>query len=271
MTCLEWFAEQDASYQMSVLPPGVRARVCVEAGISQGWHAIAGDAGEYVSLEHFGASAAYQTLYEKFGITAERVAEAARSSIAKARSGVAAPGPAAPTGPMGHTRDRGPGGRNRGSSAGCRVPAGEDSRRRLTTEDVQATGWQAGAPHMGAPAAPSSWPASQAEGRKPHRASYEFAAERQARATVRSGRGRVAGRHQPRPPCHGQPGRTHAHQACGRGHIQSDDLRSRAEQGNHLQRPDPRPRAARRLGRGGVARDHHVRHPLGVRCAPARL
>ncbi len=108
MTCLEWFAEQDASYQMSVLPPGVRARVCVEAGISQGWHAIAGDAGEYVSLEHFGASAPYQTLYEKFGITAERVAEAARSSIAKARSGVAAPGPAAPTGPWG-TQGPGPG------------------------------------------------------------------------------------------------------------------------------------------------------------------
>ena len=55
--------------------------------MSLGWHAIAGDAGEYVSLEHFGASAAYQTLYEKFGITAERVAEAARSSIAKARAG----------------------------------------------------------------------------------------------------------------------------------------------------------------------------------------
>ena len=86
MPCLEWFAEQDASYQQGVLPPAVRARVCVEAGMSQGWHAIAGDAGEYVSLEHFGASAAYQTLYQKFGITAERVAEAARSSIAKARS-----------------------------------------------------------------------------------------------------------------------------------------------------------------------------------------
>jgi transketolase len=101
MTCLEWFAEQDASYQMGVLPPGVRARVCVEAGISQGWHAIAGDAGECVSLEHFGASAAYKTLYEKFGITAERVAEAARSSIAKARAGAAAPGSLVPTGPWG--------------------------------------------------------------------------------------------------------------------------------------------------------------------------
>jgi transketolase len=84
MPCLEWFEEQDASYQMSVLPPSVRARVCVEAGISLGWRPIAGEAGECVSLEHFGASAAYQTLYERFGITAERVAEAAHSSLEKA-------------------------------------------------------------------------------------------------------------------------------------------------------------------------------------------
>ena len=83
MPCLEWFAEQDASYQEQVLPPGVRARVCVEAGIALGWRAVAGDAGECVSLEHFGASAAYQTLYENFGITADRVAEAARASLVR--------------------------------------------------------------------------------------------------------------------------------------------------------------------------------------------
>jgi transketolase len=97
MTCLEWFAEQDASYRAGVLPPGVRARVCVEAGISLGWHAIAGDAGEVVSLEHFGASAAYQTLFREFGITAERVAQAARESIGKAR--LAAPGAGPGAGP----------------------------------------------------------------------------------------------------------------------------------------------------------------------------
>ena len=83
MPCVEWFAEQDASYQEQVLPPGIRARVCVEAGIALGWRAFAGDAGECVSLEHFGASAAYQTLYEEFGLTAERVAAAARSSLAR--------------------------------------------------------------------------------------------------------------------------------------------------------------------------------------------
>ena len=53
-----------------VLPARVRARVSVEAGIALGWRGYVGDAGECVSLEHFGASAAYQTLYEEFGITA---------------------------------------------------------------------------------------------------------------------------------------------------------------------------------------------------------
>jgi transketolase len=84
MPCVEWFTAQDASYQQEVLPPQVRARVCIEAGIAQGWRAFAGDAGEYVSLEHFGASAAYQDLYQHFGLTAEKAAAAARSSLAKA-------------------------------------------------------------------------------------------------------------------------------------------------------------------------------------------
>ena len=83
MPCVEWFTEQDASYQQEVLPPGIRARVCIEAGIALGWRAFAGDAGEYVSLEHFGASAAYQTLYEEFGLTADRAAAAARTSMAR--------------------------------------------------------------------------------------------------------------------------------------------------------------------------------------------
>jgi len=83
MPCVEWFAEQEESYRQEVLPPGIRARVCVEAGISLGWRAFAGDAGACISLEHFGASAAYQTLYKEFGITAERVAEAARTSLAR--------------------------------------------------------------------------------------------------------------------------------------------------------------------------------------------
>ncbi len=86
MPCLEWFAEQDQAYRDQVLPPQVRARVSVEAGIALGWRSIVGDAGEMISLEHFGASAAYQTLYSEFGITAERVAEAARISLSRAGS-----------------------------------------------------------------------------------------------------------------------------------------------------------------------------------------
>ena len=83
MPCVEWFAEQDASYREEVLPGRVRARVSVEAGIALGWRAFVGDAGESVSLEHFGESADYQTLYREFGFTAERVATAARASLAR--------------------------------------------------------------------------------------------------------------------------------------------------------------------------------------------
>jgi transketolase len=83
MPCVEWFTAQDASYQEEVLPPQVRARVCIEAGVAQGWRAFAGDAGECVSLEHYGASASYSKLYEEFGFTAGHVAAAARSSLAR--------------------------------------------------------------------------------------------------------------------------------------------------------------------------------------------
>jgi transketolase len=83
MPCVEWFAGQDASYQEEVLPPHIRARVSVEAGVAQPWHVFTGDFGECVSLEHFGASASYMKLYEEFGFTAEHVAAAARSSLAR--------------------------------------------------------------------------------------------------------------------------------------------------------------------------------------------
>jgi transketolase len=84
MPCREWFDEQDAQYRASVLPHTVRARVAVEAGIAMPWHDLVGDAGRVVSLEHFGASADYKTLYKEFGITAEAVAAAARDSVADA-------------------------------------------------------------------------------------------------------------------------------------------------------------------------------------------
>lgn len=87
--CLEWFEEQDAAYRESVLPASVTARVSVEAGLALGWREYIGDIGRSVSIEHYGASADYDVLYEKFGMTAEAVVEAARDSVAaasKARS-----------------------------------------------------------------------------------------------------------------------------------------------------------------------------------------
>ncbi|MFY9886926.1 MAG: transketolase [Streptosporangiaceae bacterium] len=87
MPCIEWFNEQDASYRDQVLPPHIRARVSVEAGVALGWRQFTGDAGRNVSLEHFGASADYKKLYTEFGITADSVAEAARDSIANVRPG----------------------------------------------------------------------------------------------------------------------------------------------------------------------------------------
>ena len=85
MPSREWFDKQDAAYRESVLPSAVKARVSVEAGVAQGWRDIVGDAGRSVSLEHYGASADYQTLYREFGITAEAVAAAARESLAAVR------------------------------------------------------------------------------------------------------------------------------------------------------------------------------------------
>jgi transketolase len=85
MPCVEWFAEQDADYRAQVLPPSVRARVSVEAGIALGWRSFIGDDGESVSLEHFGASAEGQVLYDEFGITANAVAQAARQSLDNVR------------------------------------------------------------------------------------------------------------------------------------------------------------------------------------------
>ncbi|MFL9656924.1 transketolase [Streptomyces sp. PB17] len=85
MPSVEWFEQQDQGYRDSVLPPSVKARVAVEAGIGLTWHKYVGDAGRIVSLEHFGASADAKVLFKEFGFTAENVASAARESIAAAQ------------------------------------------------------------------------------------------------------------------------------------------------------------------------------------------
>jgi transketolase len=86
MPCVEWFDEQGEAYCDQILPPAVKARVAVEAGIAMPWHRFVGDHGEVVSLEHFGASADWQTLYREFGFTGEAVANAARRSLDRAKS-----------------------------------------------------------------------------------------------------------------------------------------------------------------------------------------
>ncbi|NMO36773.1 transketolase [Streptomyces sp. GMY01] len=86
MPSVEWFEEQPREYRERVLPPSVRARVAVEAGIGLTWYRYVGDAGRIVSLEHFGASAAAGTLFAEYGFTPENVAAAARASLAAARA-----------------------------------------------------------------------------------------------------------------------------------------------------------------------------------------
>lgn len=81
--CLEWFEEQDEAYRESVLPKAITARVSVEAGLALTWNGIVGDQGRSVSIEHFGASADYKTLFNKFGITTDAVVAAAKDSLGK--------------------------------------------------------------------------------------------------------------------------------------------------------------------------------------------
>ena len=84
MPCKEWFAAQSLAYQQLVLPPDVRARVSVEAGVPQGWRELVGDSGEIVGINHYGASAEGSVLLEQFGFTPDRVVAAAHASLERA-------------------------------------------------------------------------------------------------------------------------------------------------------------------------------------------
>ncbi len=77
MPSWELFDKQTEAYRDQVLPPEINARVAVEAGATQGWHRYLGNKAGVVGIDHFGASAPYKVLYEKFGITADRVVEKA--------------------------------------------------------------------------------------------------------------------------------------------------------------------------------------------------
>ncbi len=104
--CQEWFAEQGPAYRDEVLPPSVRARVSIEAAVAMGWREFVGDAGRIVGLDHYGASASFQKLYDEFGLTAEAVVAAARESIQAAADGAGpASGADVPTHENAHTAD----------------------------------------------------------------------------------------------------------------------------------------------------------------------
>jgi transketolase len=76
------FLQQDENYRESVLPPGVKARVAVEAGVTPGWAAIVGDKGRVIGVDSFGASAPAPVLFEHYGLTPDSVAQAVRECLA---------------------------------------------------------------------------------------------------------------------------------------------------------------------------------------------
>jgi transketolase len=86
MPCLDRFAEQDQAYVDSVLPPGVRARVAVEAASPLGWHRWVGPDGDIVAMEGFGASAPAKVLYEHFGFSGQAIADRARAVLERTRA-----------------------------------------------------------------------------------------------------------------------------------------------------------------------------------------
>jgi transketolase len=81
MPCFEWFNQQDQAYKNEVLPPSVRARVSIEAGIAQGWRDYVGDHGTSISLEHYGASAGASVLFKEFGFNVDNVVATAKKLL----------------------------------------------------------------------------------------------------------------------------------------------------------------------------------------------
>ncbi len=79
MPCMDTFEHADEAYRDEVLPPSCRARVAVEAASPMGWYRWVGSDGTFIGMETFGESGPYKDVYEHFGITAEKIAEAGRS------------------------------------------------------------------------------------------------------------------------------------------------------------------------------------------------
>jgi transketolase len=83
MPSWELFDMQQEDYRSRVLPAHIHARIAVEAGVAQGWHRYVGDGGVVIGIDHFGASAPYRVLYEKFGLTAGRIEETAMKLLGR--------------------------------------------------------------------------------------------------------------------------------------------------------------------------------------------
>lgn len=79
--CWKAFEAQSQNYKDSVLPPSVTKRVVVEAAYPMGWERYVGPEGKIIGISHFGASAPYQTIFQEFGITVEKVLEKARELL----------------------------------------------------------------------------------------------------------------------------------------------------------------------------------------------
>lgn len=82
MPCLELFEQQDQAYKDSVIPPTVKMRVGIEAGIENGWWKYLGSDGIFIGMSSYGASAPQNICFEKFGITADNVVKAAKKLVA---------------------------------------------------------------------------------------------------------------------------------------------------------------------------------------------
>lgn len=80
MPCWEAFEAQSAAYKAQILPSGT-LKVAIEAGASQGWHKYIGRGGLFFGMDTFGASAPAEALYEHFGLTANKVAEAVLAAL----------------------------------------------------------------------------------------------------------------------------------------------------------------------------------------------
>jgi transketolase len=81
MPSWDLFEKQPQAYRDEVLPPGVTARLAIEAAVSFGWERYVGTQGEVIGIQHFGASAPYKVLAEKFGFTAANILEHARKLL----------------------------------------------------------------------------------------------------------------------------------------------------------------------------------------------